>query len=70
MKDPDLAKLLEARKHVALLRHPQVVTAASNNVLAERISIIDLPPIIDDFMLSEERQELLRSYKRPEIPEF
>lgn len=70
MDDPELAKLLEARKHVALLRHPKVVAAASNNVLAEQISNIQLRSIIDEFMLSEERQKLLQSYKRQEVPEF
>jgi hypothetical protein len=70
MKDPTVVKLLEERNHTALLRHPEVVTAASNNVLAQRISAIDLPPIIDAFMLSEERQKLLQSYKRPEVPAF
>ena len=70
MEDAEVAKLLEARNHVALVRHPLVVTAASNNVLAERISDIKLRPIIDDFMLSEDRQKLLQSYKRQDVPEF
>ncbi len=69
-EDEEIKKLLAERNHVALLRHPKLVEAGSNEVLAERIATIDLPAIIDEFMLSQERQELLKSYKRPEVPQF
>jgi hypothetical protein len=70
MTDEAISKLLEDRKHAALLRHPQIVAAASNEVLAHLLSSVDLHQLVDDFMLSEDRQNLLNSYKRPTIPEF
>lgn len=70
MEDASIDELLKTRKHVALLRHQKVVDAASNAVLADPISDLDLPSIIDEFMLSEERQKLLESYRRPQGPKL
>lgn len=70
LENPDIGKLLAERNHVALLRHPEIVSVASNNVLANRISSIKIPAMIDEFMLSEQRQQLLQSYKRSQGPQI
>lgn len=70
LEDEAIGKMLDERKHVTLLRNQQVVDAASNRVLADFTRELQVRQIIDDFMLSDKRQELLRSYQRKEVPQF
>ncbi len=70
MSDSEIATLLAAQKHVALLRHPQVIAAASNHVIADLARTLDVHSVIDGYMLSESRQKMLRSAKGPNVPEF
>lgn len=70
LSDTEIAALLAAQKHVALLRHPQIVASASNHVLADLARTLDLQDIIDGYMLSPSRQQMLRSAKASTVPQF
>jgi len=70
ISDVEIGALLSAKKHVALLRHPQVVAAASNHVIADLAKNLDVHGVIDSYMLSADRQKMLRSSKEPTVPQF
>ncbi len=70
VSDPEVAALLAVQKHVALLRHPQIVAASSNHVIADLARTLDVHSVIDGYMLSKSRQQMLRNVKAPVVPEF
>jgi len=70
LSDPEVASLLAAQKHVALLRHPQIIAAAGNHVIADLARTLDVHNVIDGYMLSPARQQMLRSSEAPTVPQF
>jgi hypothetical protein len=57
-------QLRRAGDRIALLRHPDIRAAAIDPALRPALIALDLPRLVDEFMLSPEWQQILEGYQR------
>ncbi|MCB1233999.1 MAG: hypothetical protein KDM91_02900 [Verrucomicrobiae bacterium] len=65
LASPELDELNKKRDHIALLRHPDVRAAALDPGIGPLLDTLELRPLVDGFMLSPARQEVVKGYQRP-----
>ena len=64
LQDPEVKQLNIDRQHFALLKHVAVQATARDPAIREKLRELELHRLVDEFMLSPERQSILESYER------
>ena len=64
--DPEIRELNEASRHVALMRNPKIQLAALDPSIRVSLTQRELHRVVDEFMLSPARQEIVKSFTRPD----
>jgi len=64
LQDPEVKQLNVDRQHFALLKHVAVRATARDPAIREKLRELELHRLVDEFMLSPDRQSILESYQR------
>lgn len=64
--DPEIHELNMTSRHVALMRNPKIQQAALDPSIRTDLLQLELHRVVDAFMLSPARQEMVKSLTRPE----
>lgn len=64
LEDPEVKQLNLDRQHFTLLKHVAVQATASDPAIREKLEELELHRLVDEFMLSPERQSILESYEK------
>lgn len=64
LADPEITQLNQAMMHFELLQHEEIRTAAADPVIRAQLEELELHRLVDEFLLSPQRQALLKSLER------